>query len=68
MIRLKKLELLCCNSQLLRAGFCGVDSGGDGDTAVNRMLTATPAGLVKFMEQIKAATGIDLADVLKEVS
>jgi len=44
-----------------------IDSGGDGDTAVNRMLTATPAGLVKFMEQIKAATGIDLADVLKEV-
>jgi len=45
-----------------------IDSGGDGETAVNRMLTATPAGLVKFLEQIKAATGIDLADILKNVN
>ncbi len=46
-----------------------IDSGGgDGETAVNRMLTATPAGLVKFLEQIKAATGIDLAEILKNVN
>ncbi|MBN2270567.1 MAG: hypothetical protein JXN61_08135 [Sedimentisphaerales bacterium] len=45
-----------------------IDSGGDGDTAVNRMLTAVPAGLVKFMEQMKAATGMDLADILKKIN
>jgi flotillin len=44
-----------------------IDSGGEGDTAVNRMLTAVPAGLVKFMEQIKAATGLDLADILRKI-
>jgi flotillin len=44
-----------------------LDSGAGGDGAVNRMLTAAPAGLVKFLEQVKAATGVDLADVLKEV-
>ena len=44
-----------------------LDSGADGDSAVNRMLTAAPGGLVKFLEQIQAATGIDLAEVLKEV-
>jgi flotillin len=44
-----------------------IDSGGKGDTAVNRMLTAVPAGLVKFMEQMKAATGLDLADILKKI-
>ena len=43
-----------------------LDSGTGGDSAVNRMLTAAPAGLVKFLEQIKAATGIDLAELLKE--
>ncbi|MBL7152084.1 MAG: flotillin family protein [Phycisphaerae bacterium] len=45
-----------------------IDSGGEGDTAVNRMLTAVPAGLVKFMEQMKAATGMDLADILKKIN
>jgi flotillin len=44
-----------------------LDSGTGTDSAVNRMLTAAPAGLVKFLEQIEAATGIDLADLLKEV-
>jgi hypothetical protein len=44
-----------------------IDSGGQGDTAVNRMLTAVPAGLVKFMEQMKAATGMDLADILRKI-
>jgi len=44
-----------------------LDSGGDGGSAVNRMLTAAPGGLVKFLEQIQAATGIDLAELLKEV-
>ncbi|MBN2130382.1 MAG: hypothetical protein JW741_12840 [Sedimentisphaerales bacterium] len=44
-----------------------LDSGADGDSAVNRMLTAAPGGLVKFLEQIQAATGIDLAELLKEV-
>jgi flotillin len=44
-----------------------IDSGGEGDSAVNRMLTATPAGLVKFIEQMKAATGIDLAEILKKI-
>jgi len=43
-----------------------LDSGGDGDSAVNRMLTAAPGGLVKFLEQIKTATGVDLADLLNE--
>jgi len=31
------------------------------------MLTAVPAGLVKFTEQMKAATGLDLADILKKI-
>ena len=44
-----------------------LDSGAGGDGAVNRMLTAAPAGLVKFLEQIEAATGISLAELLKEV-
>ncbi|MFC1781422.1 hypothetical protein ACFLZ8_04150, partial [Planctomycetota bacterium] len=30
------------------------------------MLTAAPSGLVKFIEQMKAATGIDLAELLAE--
>jgi flotillin len=46
-----------------------LDSGsGEGDSAVNRMLTAAPGGLVKFMEQIKAATGIDLEQLLREIT
>ena len=32
------------------------------------MMTAAPAGLVKFMEQMKAATGMDLADILKKIN
>jgi len=44
-----------------------LDSGADGESAVNRMLTAAPGGLIKFLEQIQAATGIDLAELLKEV-
>jgi flotillin len=42
-----------------------LDGGGD-DSAVNRMLTAAPGGLVKFLEQIRTATGIDLAKLLEE--
>lgn len=44
-----------------------LDSGGSGgDNAVNRMMTAAPSGIVKFIEQMRAATGIDLAELLKE--
>ena len=43
-----------------------LDNGANGDGAVNRMMTAAPGGLVKFIEQMKAATGIDLAELLKE--
>ena len=43
-------------------------SSGDGDSAVNRLLTAAPAGLVKFMEQMKAATGLDLAEILNKIN
>ncbi len=46
-----------------------IDSGGgDGDSAVNRLMTAAPGALVKFLEQMKAATGIDLAKRLQEIS
>jgi hypothetical protein len=31
------------------------------------MLTAAPAGMVKFLEQIKAATGVDLTEKLQEI-
>jgi hypothetical protein len=34
---------------------------------VNRMMTAAPSGIVKFIEQMKAATGIDLAELLKDI-
>ena len=44
-----------------------LDSGSNGgDSAVNRMMTAAPSGIVKFIEQMKAATGINLAELLKE--
>ncbi len=46
-----------------------IDSGGgDGDSAVNRLMTAAPGALVKFLEQMKAATGIDLAKRLQEIT
>jgi len=46
-----------------------LDSGnGNGDNAVNRLMTAAPGALVKFLEQVKAATGIDLAERLQEIS
>lgn len=45
-----------------------LDSGGaGGDSAVNRMMTAAPSGIVKFIEQMKAATGIDLTELLKDI-
>jgi flotillin len=44
-----------------------LDSGDGSDSAVNRMLTAAPAGLVKFLEQIKTATGVDLTEKLQEI-
>ena len=46
-----------------------IDSGSsDGDSAVNRLMTAAPGALVKFLEQMKAATGIDLAKKLQEIT
>jgi uncharacterized membrane protein YqiK len=46
-----------------------LDSGGrDGDNAVNRLMTAAPGALVKFLEQMKTATGIDIEKQLKEIS
>jgi flotillin len=45
-----------------------LDSGsGDGDSAVNRLMTAAPGALVKFLEQVKAATGIDLGKRLQDI-
>jgi flotillin len=45
-----------------------LDSGsGDGDNAVNRLMTAAPGALVKFLEQVKAATGIDLGKRLQDI-
>jgi flotillin len=46
-----------------------LDSGSrDGDNAVNRLMTAAPGALVKFLEQMKAATGIDIEKRLQEVA
>jgi hypothetical protein len=46
-----------------------LDSGsGDGDGAVNRLMTAAPSALVKFLEQMKAATGIDLEKRFQEIA
>ena len=46
-----------------------LDSGcGDGDSAVNRLMTAAPGALVKFLEQMKAATGIDLGKYLQDIT
>ncbi|MBN2313202.1 MAG: hypothetical protein JXM79_04690 [Sedimentisphaerales bacterium] len=45
-----------------------LDSGSrDGENAVNRLMTAAPGALVKFLEQMKAATGIDIEKRLKEI-
>jgi len=46
-----------------------LDSGGsDGDNAVNRLMTAAPGALVKFLEQMKAATGIDIEKRLQDIA
>lgn len=46
-----------------------LDSGGsDGDNAVNRLMTAAPGALVKFLEQMKAATGIDIEKQLQDIA
>jgi flotillin len=46
-----------------------LDSGdGQGGSAVNRLMTAAPGALVKFLEQMKAATGIDIAKRLEEIA
>lgn len=46
-----------------------LDSGsGDGDSAVNRLMTAAPGALVKFLEQMRAATGIDLNKYFQEIT
>jgi len=42
--------------------------GGDGDNAVNRLMTAAPGALVKFLEQMKAATGIDIEKRFQEIA
>ena len=42
--------------------------GGNGDNAVNRLMTAAPGALVKFLEQMKAATGIDIEKRLQEIA
>lgn len=41
--------------------------GGDskGGNSVSRLMNAAPGALVKFMEQMKAATGIDIEEFLK---
>jgi flotillin len=41
--------------------------GGDGASSVGRLMTAAPGALVKFMEQIRGMTGIDLGKLLTEV-
>jgi flotillin len=46
-----------------------LDSGGsNGDNAVNRLMTAAPGALVKFLEQMKAATGVDIEKRLQEIA
>ncbi|HOO97541.1 MAG TPA: SPFH domain-containing protein [Caldisericia bacterium] len=44
-----------------------IDGGGgsEGGSSVTRLMNAAPGALVKFMEQMKAATGIDIEDFLK---
>jgi flotillin len=38
-----------------------LDGGsGSGDSPISRMMTAAPGALLKFMEQMRAATGIDI--------
>ena len=44
-----------------------IDSGGDGEHAVSRLMTAAPGALVKFLEQVSAMTGIELETLLKDV-
>jgi flotillin len=45
-----------------------IDGGGDskGGNSISRLMNAAPGALVKFMEQMKAATGIDVEDFLKK--
>ncbi len=40
-------------------------AGGKDGGSVSRLMNAAPGALVKFMEQMKAATGIDLEEFLK---
>ena len=44
-----------------------IDGGGDGEGSVPRMMTAAPAALLQFVEQIKTMTGLDLESFLKDV-
>ena len=45
-----------------------IDGGGsNSDTAVSRMMTAVPKSLVTFIEQIKAATGVDLTALVPKL-
>ncbi len=42
--------------------------GGDGDSSVSRLMTAAPGALVKFIEQLKGMTGIDLEKYVKDIT
>ncbi len=56
--------------QINFANVVAIDSGsGDGSGssgAISRVMTAAPAALVKFSEQLKALTGIDLNGMIKK--
>jgi len=42
-----------------------IDGGsGDSNSAVSRLMTAAPKSLITFMEQMKAATGVDLTKLV----
>ena len=43
-------------------------SGDSGESAVTRLMTAAPRSMVKFLEQVRAMTGIDLESYFKEVT
>ncbi len=46
-----------------------IDGGGDGNgtNSITRLMTAAPGALLKFMEQIKGMTGLDLPAMLNEL-
>ena len=42
--------------------------GGSEDGSVSRLMTAAPGALVKFIEQLKGMTGIDLEKYVKDIT